>query len=463
MSASIVTTVSLPRESTAPLASFLKYHLAIGFAHIFIFLDSLDKDTSDALQRTVESFPKKKLSLFLRDDALIQKQIQVCPEIFEQLKSVISEDHVARQALNASFASYFAKCMGIQYILNLDVDELFYIPEEWSPDGTIPSIVPHIQWLLSENIAQMTYANHEGFPVTNCDSKDYFLEIIYFKKHRLMLQFNAETKRCVEFWRNGNVHKQHFLFYDNGKSIANVSASERVVPLGCSPHRWAFYPPDIPGKQCVSFPDNRIMSRNVTFTPFEFPCILHFPVCGFDWFYHKYMTLGKVQHNWLGGRVEIGDSFHKDALIAFHGESGVGVGTRELYSSTVVLDVNTNHGKEELKRQSTCGAVYRLTHHVSLIMSFTAPELYSNRTASNSAANSTANTNISKGDLEAQITHTHNQMPNEKPTQRCNKRNPNHQQSKVQDNKLVQLEVLGNFEKFWILSHVRHKYLGNEN
>ena len=133
------------------------------------------------------------------------------------------------------------------------------------------------------------------------------------------------------------------LCYDNGKSAARVSAG--LVPRNV--HTWRLplpspLPSSLPSPSaspsaspnaspaaaisCTALADSRSLDLSrVLALPSGEPCILHFVVCGLEWFCAKYRFLGNIPSSWFGGALPIPPCFHldsRDAYLAASAEAG---------------------------------------------------------------------------------------------------------------------------------------------
>eukprot|EP00466_Bigelowiella_natans_P021142 jgi/Bigna1/91042/estExt_fgenesh1_pg.C_860063 len=109
----------------------------------------------------------------------------------------------------------------VEYLVHIDIDELFYTGEN--------SVIPHFTWLRDQGIDHMvyekgqwiTYANHEGVPEAE-SIRNYFTENKYnnkvslFRKNHLTLGIHPRTREAMSFWTKRTRHHQYLLFYDNG-------------------------------------------------------------------------------------------------------------------------------------------------------------------------------------------------------------------------------------------------------
>ncbi|MFT0798623.1 glycosyltransferase family 2 protein [Synechococcus sp. R5-12] len=166
---------------------------------------------------------------------------------------------MARQILNVETAIQLALDQGMDWILHIDGDELFY-----------PGQMMALDWFdqVSDDIFQVTFLNHEAAPEV-FEVEDYFRDVTLFKKNPAAL----EPGLCTEFQRVSG-KSQYFLAYQNGKSAARIYPS--LLPN--SVHSF-----DIPG-------DHTLVTSS--------PSILHYLNCGFQNYYKKYAQLGNFPDYW---------------------------------------------------------------------------------------------------------------------------------------------------------------------
>lgn len=166
---------------------------------------------------------------------------------------------MARQILNVETAIQLALDQGMDWILHIDGDELFY-----------PGQMMALDWFdqVSDDIFQVTFLNHEAAPEV-FEVEDYFRDVTLFKKNPAAL----EPGLCTEFQRVSG-KSQYFLAYQSGKSAARIHPT--LLPN--SVHSF-----DIP--ECHTL---------VT----SFPSILHYLNCGFQNYYKKYAQLGNFPDYW---------------------------------------------------------------------------------------------------------------------------------------------------------------------
>lgn len=329
----VVSTVSFahaPQGSARPLESFIRYHLAKGFARILIVVDH---DSDIATLSVLRKFPQARVQCRVRGPALLNEQRQRCSS-FAELSSMLDTEVSARQMLDAELAMALAPEMGCSWVVCLDSDELFFTAET--------SVVPHFEGLAAEGVDQMTYLNHEGVPEVS-ETPDYFASITLFKRHHFEVPITADARTGLRFWMDRSARGQYLLFYDNGKSACRSGVNARPR----SQHLWRL--PD-GRRSCTALADPRRMDIE-GYRSCADPCVLHFPVCGLEWFQAKYRTLGNFPDSWLGGKVKIPESFHRDAREA--GAAG-GDALELLFRHEVLLD-----DTDEIARQIACKTCIR--------------------------------------------------------------------------------------------------------
>src|SRR3954468_11997920 len=105
--AAIVTTL---KNAGAVLDSFIAYHLAVGFEHIFLFFD----DAADP------DLPRAAANLrvtAIAHDAALRERWRALPQYAEQARFIDSEV-MARQVLNVELAMQLARERGFDWLLH---------------------------------------------------------------------------------------------------------------------------------------------------------------------------------------------------------------------------------------------------------------------------------------------------------------------------------------------------------
>ncbi|MBO0721502.1 MAG: glycosyltransferase family 2 protein [Blastocatellia bacterium] len=295
MQAAIVTTLRRP----VALESFIRHHLAAGFDHLFLFFDDP--------KEIIESGPQ---ITAIPHDAWLREAWRNTQayEKLDYLRNYIHHEVMARQCLNAAVAIRLSLDKRIDWLLHIDADELFYLPED-------QPLRDHFQNLINMNVRRVIYPNFEAVP-ERTEIGDFFKEVTLFKVNRQRLpgaKFN--DKQIAAIRSVPQLAERFFNFYTNGKCAARVSAD--LLPS--NPHR--FLMPGAPES-------NTFVSRR--------QAILHYAICGFEQFWNKYTTRGRFSDKWFG-QVDIKsvEPFHLEArdIVA----AGNRDAAREFYTKRVVI------------------------------------------------------------------------------------------------------------------------------
>jgi hypothetical protein len=280
--------------------SFVKYHLSIGFDHIYLFFDDVN-DKSIGLIEKING-----VTAIRHDEDL--KQLWERTSVFQankHLHSYIYREAMARQTLNMEVACTMARQNNIDWMVHIDIDELFFSPNE--------SIHRHFRKLERNNVYHWQYMNYEGVPEA-LDIKNFFRDVTLFKKHPNDFTVTQRIKAKKKF----STPKGLFNYYNIGKMGAAVrkihtpGIHQFGLNIGKRTLRadWFWYMNKI----------QTFVNSNLFKKPGE-PIILHYPVCGFDHFWSKYVTLGKFEDTWFGFQPIF--EFHRNARDV------VGTGNRE--------------------------------------------------------------------------------------------------------------------------------------
>ena len=277
VAAAIVSTV---RNAANLLPSFLQYHFAVGFSRVFLFFDS----KADPSIEIARQFPF--VTTTVRDAKL--ERLWLKTRVYRtnpRVRNHLETEAMARQILNAELGLRMALQQRITWLLHIDADELFYCP------GGL--VTEHFRQLANQGCACVKYLNHEAIPESS-DLDDCFREATLFKRNPALLPENPDQHA------NPNLYpkQSHFQFYTNGKSAVKVTRS--ALPIGV--HDFS------PG------PQRRFSRQRRTLLladPYA-PVILHYPCCGFENFWTKYVTLGHFADKWWG-TVDISSPFHLES------------------------------------------------------------------------------------------------------------------------------------------------------
>ena len=284
------------RNPGPALDTFVRYHRNLGFTDFIILFDDPD-DPDIARARRLPGV------MAIPVDHLV-KRAWIKQRYYEQCKDHIENTVGARQLLNIEFGVNVAMKEGIDWLLHIDIDELFYIKNR--------NLKGHLELLTESGKDAAIYYNYEAVP-SGFDIDDYFEQVHDFKKPIKLLKHQNISRKGV--WPEG---RRYFNFYVNGKSMARVSPG--IYPLGA--HRWAN----------EKGPLNKALFFN--------PCILHFAVCGYNIFEQKYRHRG----NFSDFRIDkdlrkSGADLDLDARDAF--VSGDLEEARKIYRDRVMMDAGT--------------------------------------------------------------------------------------------------------------------------
>lgn len=252
-SAAIVTTL---RDAGAVIDSFVAYHLAIGFDHLFLFFD----DPADPNLPRLAAHPR---ITALAHDAALRRQWQSLPEYLAQ-GPFIDREVMARQVLNVGIAMELARREGLDWLLHIDADELFHAPDS--------SLADHFASADAQSADTIVYPNFEAVPESD-DIGDAFREVDLFKVSPA-LGPGPFTPEGAQLLRATPQMPQElfFHFYSNGKSAVRLGARD-ARPDGV----------------------HRFFGSGVTMHE---AFILHYACCGFEAFWTKYRTLGGFSDRW---------------------------------------------------------------------------------------------------------------------------------------------------------------------
>ncbi len=282
----VATTVA---DAADHIEFFVKYHLSVGFEHVFVFID-------DGCIKTFE-----KLSSFANVTALLPgKQLEemrsLVPIYRDKVKrAILPTEVMARQEMNIFVAEILARNMGYQWLLHIDIDELFY------PNET--PLIDLVKNLKGSQIGGFNLLNYEAIPYKEDEqlhSDNIYTATHYFKKNffkKWHWFYSDEQKEFLE----KNEHwlpKLYFNYYQNGKSIVDLSSNLCVDDVHSIRSNGMKY-------QYGSHGD---------------PLILHFPSVTFREYRKKYTRLGDFGSLWRGKKRagKYIDTFHlesRDKLI----------------------------------------------------------------------------------------------------------------------------------------------------
>lgn len=260
--------VATVRDAAEVLGSFIDYHLAIGFAHIYLFFD----DPADPCAAALAGRPGVSA---IRCDAGLRARWPALRS-WGRVGAHVDSEVMARQILNCELAIGMAATAGYDWILHIDSDELF-----WCETGSAPE---HFRALDFRGTRNAVYMNFEALPEV-FEVGDYFREVTLFKVNINRLGGLRFDARQMALLRSAHFVDAHFNFhlYGNGKAAARIDPA--LVPA--TVHEFARTTPSgglDKGHEICG--DSQL--------------ILHYPNCGFSKFLTKYRTLGGFGDRWFG-------------------------------------------------------------------------------------------------------------------------------------------------------------------
>ncbi|MDB5740676.1 MAG: hypothetical protein JWP16_1716 [Alphaproteobacteria bacterium] len=256
--AALVTTL---RDAGDSIDSFVAWHLDIGFERLFLFFD--DPDDPD-LPR-LAAHPR--ITAIAHDEALRHAWMRL-PE-YNALGSFTGSEVIARQVLNVGIAMNLARQQGLDWLLHIDADELFF-----SPNQPVAEL-----FAAGQAFDTIPFPNFEAVPEASVIG-DPFREVDLFKVPAIFSPgpFTPEGQALLRSTPQLQPGLR-FHFYTNGKSAVRLGARD-VRPNGV--HSFAR------------------TSGETRLAPVPAAYVLHYACCGFEAFWTKYRRLGRFSDRWFG-------------------------------------------------------------------------------------------------------------------------------------------------------------------
>lgn len=151
------------------LRSAIEYHLAAGCSRIYVYLDR----TSDDSESILALFP----SVVVRD-SIRPEELNNPPKWITDMLPVWDEDMDVRKRINTYYATERALAEGIDWLINIDPDELILM-DRASVQISTDCIVKHLQ-KVPDDIDQVYLPNLEFIPTSAAESGEPFSDCIYF-------------------------------------------------------------------------------------------------------------------------------------------------------------------------------------------------------------------------------------------------------------------------------------------
>jgi hypothetical protein len=237
------------------LDSFIAWHQAIGFERLFLFFD----DPNDPDLPRLAAHPAVAA---MAHDAALRARWTGMPE-YPALEKFTASEVMARQVLNVGVAMEMARTEGLDWLLHIDADELFFPGDRSLAD------------IFAADADALRFFNYEAVPEKE-NITDPFREVDLFKIPPALAPgpFTAEGQALLQSTPQ-LPQGLFFHFYSNGKSAVRLGSALR--PDGV--HRFGG-----PGAHLAE-------------SPAAF--VLHYACCGFNAFWDKYAALGRFADRWM--------------------------------------------------------------------------------------------------------------------------------------------------------------------
>jgi hypothetical protein len=294
----IATTVA---DTTENVLFFVQYHLAIGAERIFVFLD----DNNTATYESLSCYAR--VEVFWHDSLLRASRKLVAISQDSAIYRNEDTEVMYRQCLNLGVASSYARLYGIDWLIHIDADELFY------PNGV--DISEFFDSLARREVSTCRFKNYECIP--NQDpSQHHFFEIQKFKVNHYLFcgleesqpnYSRSEDRLIAEI---SGKDSGYFNFYTNGKGATFLRQ-----------------PFSIRGVHATAPSSGKIYSANE-----HEPLVLHYACATFDEYQRKYQTLGDFAEYWFS------DPIHIESKRLFSGIDPTGKEARQYYNKYLALD-----------------------------------------------------------------------------------------------------------------------------
>lgn len=318
--------VATVRDVADVLGSFIAWHLASGFAHIYLFFD----DPAEAGAAQLHGHPQ--VSAIPCDGALRERWRTL--RSWPAYGGHVASEVMARQILNCELAIGMAAAAGFDWILHIDADELFLSEGASAPE--------HFAALDFRGAGNAVYMNFEALP-ERLEIGDYFREVTLFKVNVQRLGAPRFSPEQLALIRRSRFTDPHFNFhlYSNGKAAARVGPD--LVPS--TVHGFA-----------------RLRADGSRDTRHEIcgdsQLILHYPNCGLSRFLAKYRVLGAFADKWFGAAEVF--PFHREARdVVLRGDPAE---AERFYRERVML-----HEAEDVDTLIRNGALRRITGPATLL------------------------------------------------------------------------------------------------
>jgi hypothetical protein len=259
----IASTIADSRDS---IEQFIVYHKKIGFHVLYLFVDDNDPITIDLASR------HQGVTVFKKDEKLYELWRNTPSFKDAEKRGLIDAEVMTRQEFNFHVAHHISKNDGVDWLLHIDIDELYY------PNGC--DLQTHFKQLQKSDIRSITYLNYEAIP-SALDAPSIYLSSTFFKINFFKNKHWFFSERQQAFIRSKPwLNEKYFHYYQNGKSAVSTYGSHLIFHDVHS----------IFGDGKRKLGDKKD------------PLILHFPCARLTDFLAKYKRLGNFSDNWRGSR-----------------------------------------------------------------------------------------------------------------------------------------------------------------
>ncbi len=249
---------STMKDVRGRIDSWVRWHLWLGFARLYIFFDDSTETASIEAAKAAGGYSSAVVPLLRGSEAL--RAAWARQPSWASMGVDADRDVQIRQLLNAQLAMELARADGLTWLLHLDSDELFLpslgasppsarpaSPEEWPCSRG--AAVAHFAALAAAGCECFVYHNYEGVP-THVDepraaaaaaapappggpASDPFVSLEVFKQCESKIEWRAapEAARAIEQWRQRSRAGKLFLYYENGKCACRVDTDGLWVPV----------------------------------------------------------------------------------------------------------------------------------------------------------------------------------------------------------------------------------------
>ncbi|XP_065191523.1 uncharacterized protein LOC135822644 [Sycon ciliatum] len=255
-------------KSETVLWQFLCYHFSIGIDHVFLVVDSGDKD--DPQVEIARQFGEDRVTIWLHNEDL-DKEYQKL-NMWKKFGPFRKTEVMARQLLNMELALRHSIRKKIDWLLSIDSDELFFTKDI--------SIRRHFSRLARANAHQGVYLNYEGVPEKM--ESDFFVETSLFKRNMITYDLSGRMTQEQHQWANARRRGVYQQGYFTGKAAVRVPYDNITEDEVC------LYPNICPWEVTRFFGAFHEVRHN-----FDGPLILHYINPTFPWTYQKYAKLKK--------------------------------------------------------------------------------------------------------------------------------------------------------------------------